>query len=63
MNVSPIKSRPIPVRPYRRFMDSKKSDTGMDSSAIYARAIKRESNLDNFRGEDRRGTLNHIGKS
>ena len=35
----------------------------MDSSAIYARAIMKESNLDNFRGEERRGTLNHIGKS
>ena len=63
MNVSPIKSKPIPVRPYRRFMNEKSSDTGMDSSAIYARAIMKESNLDHFRGEERRGTLNHIGKS
>ena len=63
MNVSPIKTKPIPVRPYRRFMDSKQSDTGMDRTAIYARAIRKESNLDNFRGEERRGTLNHIGKS
>ena len=42
MNVSPIKSKPIPVRPYRRFMNEKSSDTGMDSSAIYARAIRKE---------------------
>ena len=63
MNVSPVKSKPTPVRPYRRFMESKKSDTGMDASSIFARAIMKESNLDNHRGEDRRGTLRHIEKS
>ena len=51
-----MKQKPIPVRPYNRFMTTKVADSAIDPTKNLERFMMKERSLDAYR-EDRRGTL------
>ena len=51
-----MKQKPIPVRPYNRFMTIKVADSAVDQTKNLERFMMKEGSLDAYR-EDRRGTL------
>ena len=53
-------NRPSPVRPYNRFMDGTRADSGVNMQANYARFSIKESGLDKYR-DSRMGTIPRKG--